>query len=198
MHKRLLLLFADVNFRRIGMSIHSAYTEKLCMDLIIGEEAEKIKKASTAEHKKKKRKKKKNKVREKKKELVEKEQREKEQKEREDKEKKQLQETKRKQAEIKKGVSCLVMDIISQTEAIIDKKKRLLSPTSKRKAKKKKKKGDNHKEKHAENSESFLGKEDCVLNERRSNSLSEITHVTPHRDGRRSLSSSCEYIPEPR
>ena len=46
------------------MSIHSAYTEKLSIDLIVGEEAEKIKKADQIQAKKKKRKKKKMKMKE--------------------------------------------------------------------------------------------------------------------------------------
>lgn len=85
--------------RRIGMSIHSAYTEKISMDLIVGntkpilncvdyclgEEAEKIKQAAQSEAKKKRRKKKKDKVTKKKKEQQEKENKEKEQKDREEK-----------------------------------------------------------------------------------------------------------------
>jgi hypothetical protein len=54
----------DMILRRIGMSIHSAYTEKLSMDLIVGEEAEKIKKIDQTDSKKKKRKKKKTKMKE--------------------------------------------------------------------------------------------------------------------------------------
>eukprot|EP01116_Phalansterium_solitarium_P018683 TRINITY_DN5043_c0_g1_i1.p1 TRINITY_DN5043_c0_g1~~TRINITY_DN5043_c0_g1_i1.p1 ORF type:complete len:1345 (+),score=190.37 TRINITY_DN5043_c0_g1_i1:216-4250(+) len=48
----------DMVLRRIGISIASAYTEKLSMDLIVGEEAEKIKKAADSESRKPKKKKK--------------------------------------------------------------------------------------------------------------------------------------------
>lgn len=67
--------------------IHVAYTEKLAMDLIIGEEAEKIKQTNPANNEaKKKRKKKKQ---QKKKEQIEKEKKEKELKEKEEKDKKE-------------------------------------------------------------------------------------------------------------
>ena len=83
------------------MSIHGAYTEQISMDLIVGEEAEKIKKADQAEAKKRRRKKKKTKMKEvvsfilrpnspqKKKDQIEKEQKEKELKERQERERKE-------------------------------------------------------------------------------------------------------------
>eukprot|EP01114_Cavostelium_apophysatum_P017166 TRINITY_DN5034_c0_g2_i1.p1 TRINITY_DN5034_c0_g2~~TRINITY_DN5034_c0_g2_i1.p1 ORF type:complete len:962 (+),score=288.02 TRINITY_DN5034_c0_g2_i1:260-3145(+) len=62
----------DMVLRRIGISIHSAYTEKLSMELIVGEEAEKIKKSAVVkaqEARKGKKKKKKKSVTKKKKEV---------------------------------------------------------------------------------------------------------------------------------
>jgi len=47
----------DMILRRIGLCIQSAYSEKLSMDLIMGEEAEKVTKAAQAEAKSKKRRK---------------------------------------------------------------------------------------------------------------------------------------------
>jgi len=50
----------DMILRRIGLCIQSAYSEKLSMDLIMGEEAEKVTKAAQAEAKKKKKRRKRN------------------------------------------------------------------------------------------------------------------------------------------
>src|SRR5689334_11757926 len=113
--------------RRIGMSLHSAYTEKMTMDLIVGEEADKIKKAAQDESRKKKKKKKKDRMKDRKTEQTEKAQKEKDKKEQEEKEKKEAerkqQELLRRQREIKKTVTSLVMDIISNAEVIITKNK---------------------------------------------------------------------------
>jgi len=95
----------DMILRRIGLCIQSAYSEKLSMDLIMGEEADKVSKAAQAEAKSKKKKKKKS-LSARKQEQAEREAKELILKEKEEREKREAerirQEKKRKQQEAKK------------------------------------------------------------------------------------------------
>lgn len=133
----------DLVLRRVGMSIHSAYTEKLSMDLIIGEEAEKIKR--TSQEAKKRRNKKKKTIKKKKekedKDREEKERREKEEKEIEEREKKEreekekyLQREKDKKNIIQNEIRALLLELI---EVAIDTKdmKKVRIKTKKKKKK---------------------------------------------------------------
>eukprot|EP01119_Soliformovum_irregulare_P009957 TRINITY_DN2401_c0_g1_i2.p1 TRINITY_DN2401_c0_g1~~TRINITY_DN2401_c0_g1_i2.p1 ORF type:complete len:618 (-),score=188.47 TRINITY_DN2401_c0_g1_i2:104-1957(-) len=126
------------------MSVQSAYTEKLSMDLIIGEEAEKMKKNADAESKKKKKKKKKAKRKEKEtkekeskerelKEIKEKEMKEKAEKERNERERRERErkeaEKKKREMEIRKMIASIVSDVIDEVEQIIDTRPVAIDPT---------------------------------------------------------------------